>query len=116
MIIEKIEDEPTFAAKRYILDALGNPRQERDLLAWAMWYERADRHVGWDKLSEEVTVSTVFLGIDHGYGRTNEPVLWETMIFGGVHDHYQDRYTSRDAALAGHEHALRLAKAALHPV
>lgn len=41
-----------------------------------------------------VRVSTVFLGLDH-FGRVGEPVLWETMIFGGAHDGYQARYTSR---------------------
>lgn len=47
-------------------------------------------------------VSTVWLGIDHGWG-LGDPVLWETMTFGvpGWAD-YQARYTSREQALAGH--------------
>jgi hypothetical protein len=28
-----------------------------------------------------VAVSTVFLGIDHGYGGNEKPVLWESMVF-----------------------------------
>lgn len=54
-------------------------------------------------------VSTVFLGIDHAFG-DGPPVLWETMIFGGPHNDYQERYTSYEDALAGHERALKLAQ------
>lgn len=36
-------------------------------------------------------VSTVFLGLNHNWLR-GEPLLWETMIFGGPHsDEYQER-------------------------
>jgi hypothetical protein len=58
-------------------------------------------------------VSTVFLVIDHGFHRHSEPnaapVLWETMVSGpeGFLD-YQDRYTSRADAEAGHARAVGL--------
>ena len=42
---------------------------------------------------------------DHG-----EPILWETMIFGGEHDQYQERYTNRHAALAGHDRAVAMVR------
>ena len=46
-------------------------------------------------------VSTVFLGLDHAFdGGT--PLLFETMIFGGEHDEYQERYATWDEAEAGH--------------
>lgn len=56
-------------------------------------------------------VSTVFLGLDHSFGLAGDrlPLLWETMIFGGKHDGYVDRYSSRGAALKGHAKALELA-------
>ena len=57
-----------------------------------------------------VFVSTVFLGLDHAFGGAT-PVLYETMIFGGQHDEYQRRYTTKDDAIAGHEEAVRLATA-----
>lgn len=94
---------------RYILDSEGNPQPEPDLFKWAEWTERADRHVAFDDLPGDVQVSTIFLGLDHGFGSA-VPVLWETMIFGGEHDLYQERYTSREEALVGHAEAVELAK------
>lgn len=32
---------------------------------------------------DQVTVSTVFLGIDHGFGSSDKPIVFETMVFGG---------------------------------
>jgi hypothetical protein len=58
----------------------------------------------------DARVSTVFLGLDHNYSFEGPPVLWETMIFGGEHDSYQTRYTSKDDAVKGHEEALRLVR------
>ena len=54
-------------------------------------------------------VSTVFLGIDHSFGE-GPPILWETMIFDGPHDQFQERYTSKEEAIAGHERAMLLAR------
>lgn len=50
---------------------------------------------------EEVRTSTVFLALDHSLG-DGEPVLFETMVMGGVNDGYQERYTSYALAMAGH--------------
>jgi hypothetical protein len=46
-------------------------------------------------------VSTVWLGLDHSFGR-GPPLIFETMIFGGSHDQQMWRYASREAALEGH--------------
>jgi hypothetical protein len=74
-----------------------------DLLTWAHWFETADRHV---KLTEQgdVMVSTVFLGLDHGYlgGDDRLPVVFETMVFQGGHGDDQERYCTWDEAEAGH--------------
>lgn len=85
----------------YILDNDGNPVQETDLRAWSNWYETASRRVALYE-HEHVKVSTVFLGMDHRLIGPGPPVLWETMVFGGEYDDEQERYTSREAALAGH--------------
>jgi hypothetical protein len=91
----------------YILNAHGEPEPCPDLLTWARWYESADRRVAQD-MDEgapgggKVHVSTVFLGRDHGFGR-GLPVLWETLVFGGVLDGEMQRYTSLADALAGHQ-------------
>lgn len=49
-------------------------------------------------------ISTVFLGTMHIGG------LFETMIFGGEHDQYQDRYYTKEAALEGHKKAIEKVK------
>jgi hypothetical protein len=67
-----------------------------------------DWRVAVDEIGD-VKVSTVFLGLDHGDG-DGPPVLWETMIFGGVHDGDCERYTSRADAEAGHARAVVLVK------
>lgn len=95
---------------KYILDANDQPVRCDDVIVWGKWFETAERIVkktvsaadGW-------RVSTVFLGLDHSFTH-GEPVLWETMIFGGPHDGFQDRYTSRQDAVAGHERAVELAQ------
>lgn len=63
------------------------------------------------RFGDEVTVSTVFLGVDHGFDGAT-PVLWETMIFGGPYDGEQWRYASRGAAIDGHFAAVALVE---HP-
>lgn len=51
-------------------------------------------------------VSTVFLGLDHNFGLTGAPVLWETCVFGppegSVVPGMTERYTSRADAELGH--------------
>ena len=36
-------------------------------------------------------------------------LLWETMIFGGKHDDFQERYTSYQDAIEGHMRAVTMA-------
>lgn len=57
---------------------------------------------GYEWPRQSVQVSTVFLGMDHGWGISAEPVLWETMVFGGELDGEMSRYSSFDDALEGH--------------
>lgn len=57
---------------------------------------------------DECYVSTVFLSIDHAYDG-GLPVLFETMIFGGEHDEYQERYHTWEEAEYGHKRACALA-------
>jgi hypothetical protein len=110
--LQIIKDEVEEALSRggskwYILDASGNPVRAPSLIAWCKWFGRtmADdgqylRLLARDEIGN-VTISTVFLGIDHGWG-SGPPILWETMIFHGPLDQTQERYTSRADALAGH--------------
>lgn len=91
---------------KYILNAEGEPEPCDDLLRWARWIETADRHVGKDQIGD-VKVSTVFLGLDHSFGN-GPPLLLETMIFGGEHDGFCERYATRQEAIIGHARAVAL--------
>jgi|SRR3954469_11582606 hypothetical protein len=71
--------------------------------------ESADqRRVAADEIGD-ARVSTVFLGLDHGYG-DGPPLIFETMIFGGQHDAYQERYSTWQEAEAGHKRAVVMVK------
>lgn len=54
---------------------------------------------------ESVTVSTVWLGIDHSYG-DGPPMIFETMIFGGPYDQEQMRYSTEADAIDGHRRVM----------
>jgi hypothetical protein len=87
----------------YILDGK-TPVPVRCPLEWGRRFETANRHVALDQF-HDATVSTVFLGIDHSFGG-GPPLLFETMIFGGPHSDFQERYTSWDEAEEGHMRAV----------
>ena len=73
---------------------------------WATSLDDDMRHVANTAMPErDAAVSTVFLGMDHYWGNDpdHDPVVFETMVFGGDWDQAQERYTSWDDALAGHE-------------
>lgn len=57
-----------------------------------------------------ILVSTVWLGLNHSFGY-GPPMIFETMIFGREAEkyEYQDRYTTLDEALLGHEYACKVA-------
>lgn len=86
---------------RYILDDSGEPVEEPDLLKWARWFGNPDNRTVVQHSYDDVRVSTVFLGLDHQFG-DGPPVLWETMIFGGQHDGYCERYSSYEETVDGH--------------
>lgn len=94
---------------KYILNDEGVPVPESDVVAWGRWFQTASRHVGFDDLGE-VSVSTIFLGLDHRFVGNGPPILWETLVFGGPHDGDGERYTSREDAVAGHAKYLALVK------
>jgi hypothetical protein len=89
--------------KNYIL-VNGKPTEEPDFIKFGRWFETADRKVDYTKVEGHV-VSTVFLGIDHGFGE-GKPVLFETMIFGdGEYDQFGWRWHTMGEAKNGH-HAI----------
>lgn len=94
----------------YILAEDGRtPIPVDDTDAWVRWYESSC-----EGLKTEINgalVSTVFLGLDHGFPGADEPILWETMIFGHAElEGYQERYSNYEDAMKGHELAVNLVK------
>lgn len=108
------------------------------LLEWAEWFETEERIIEQTDIPCEgamqrkmnpdrepgslekmtikvvtntVSVSTVFLGLDHNWGN-GPPILFETMIFGGEHDDYQTRCATLVEAKKMHTRALWLARGA----
>ncbi len=71
--------------KFWILDEQRRPKVTTDINEWGSWRESASDpcRVGDDDVCG-YCVSTVFLGIDHSFGR-GPPILWETMVFGEGH-------------------------------
>ena len=94
---------------RYIL-VDNKPVLETDLLKWAAWFEgRVERRIVQQHRFYGYPfrlVSTVFLGLDHNFFSEGPPILWETMIFGGHMNDFQQRYSSLEEAMKGHREAL----------
>ena len=102
--------------------------QRIGLMTWARHVEDRQYSVVAQHWVRGWMVSTVWLGLDHGYGMTPVPLIFETMIFapkdatvgredwetGGDAsgtapvdlDQYQERYPTEEAAQAGHDRAL----------
>ena len=85
----------------YVLDAAGEPQLCTDVNEWKLWFSTTDRKIAEDR-HNEISVSTVFLGLDHNYGGKGPPLLFETMIFGGPHDGACSRTGTRTDALRQH--------------
>lgn len=90
---------------RYILDKNGDPELCEDLLTWGKWFQDSCRILQRNQTGNGL-VSTVFLGLDHGFcapgDKNYKPVLWETMVFGGDFNGEIDRYCSKEDAIKGH--------------
>ena len=62
-----------------------------------------DRKVAKTTLKDGSSVSTVFLGMDHGFG--GKPLIFETMVFSKnvAMDGDMDRYSTEEEAKTGHD-------------
>jgi len=70
--------------------------------AWAKWMQIAERHVACDDIGK-AGVSTVFLGLDHGMRNNADPLIFETLVFGGPLDGEMRRYSTWAEAERGHQ-------------
>ena len=72
-----------------------------------MFEDQKGRRVDWTEIGD-YEISTVFLGLDHGYD--GRPLLFETMIFGkkgSPGDEYQTRCSTYQEAKEMHKAAIK---------
>ncbi len=97
--------------KHWILNSKGEPEEASSFEAWGKWFEKSKlRQLDQTEIGG-VSVSTVFLGLDHNFSGRGAPILWETLVFGGKHDQEMWRYSSKKDALSGHAAAVKLVRA-----
>jgi hypothetical protein len=102
-----------FEPRWYILDHERRPVRVDDALTWGRWLQEVeDNHVAHEEIGD-TRVSTIFLGLDHRHSGNGPPMLFETMIFGGMLDGTRWRYSTWDDAETGHAMAVKKARAAL---
>ena len=79
----------------YILDEKNNvvpvngPDHTENCIEWGNWFEENSKNkrrvIKQESIDKDYYVSTVFLGIDHGYNYSNDenyqPLVFETMVF-----------------------------------
>lgn len=96
-----------------ILDG-NNEVIKKPMLEAAKWLEtnRDRKRVARDTVGES-DVSTIFLGIDHSWD--GNPLWFETMIFGGKHDQWMDRYSTYEMAKFKHEQVVNNLRLGLTP-
>lgn len=98
-----------FGSNLYLLDDENNPVETDDVVAWGQMMQNLSKRLVAVDMIDGTRVSTVFLGMDHGFGRRGPPVLWETMVFGPNGGGQEcERYRSLDEAKLGH--ALMIAR------
>jgi hypothetical protein len=74
-----------------------------------------DRRVALDSVvcgDEAANVSTIWLGLDHQSHPDAPPLMFETMVFGGPADSWQDRYSTEAQATEGHARVVAALRAA----
>lgn len=87
----------------YKLDANHNVIRCADVMEWGRWFEDHDaRRVG-DTTVGAKRVSTVFLGLNHNFGESDDLIIFETMVF-DADGQEEDctRYRTWDEAARGH--------------
>jgi hypothetical protein len=74
-----------------------------DLDIWNTYISQ-NRSIKFTEFGDTISVSTVFLGLDHSImNKEYGPILFETMVFGSKYDDHQERYRTYDEAILGHE-------------
>jgi hypothetical protein len=94
------------------------------LQQWADKFEDEDyRHITRDVIGPDepldpaplITVSTFWLGLNHDW-RSDEPLIYETVIVGGEHDATGMRYATERQAREGHRRVVEELRAGRSPI
>lgn len=102
----------------YILKE-GKISKAADIKEWGQFMETKDKIVKQEDCEindKKYFVSTIFLGIDHGFGfaKKVQPILFETMIFPEEElenwEEYQTRCCTLEEALKQHQEAIDFLK------
>jgi len=102
-------------SRNWILD--GKKPIPATILEWGEMMANFDQKRVDQTIIKKINISTVFLGYDSGFCfNDGPPVLFETMIFGGKHDGYMDRYCTWDEAEEGHAIAVRFVIESQRPI
>ena len=88
-----------------VYDLLGHEPVPTDIenIDPEIWSDMAKRRVAHDQVSD-VEVSTVFLVLDQAWD--GKPMLFETMLFGGVSNRARWQYSTWDEAASGHRQVI----------
>ena len=89
--------------------------KEVSFMEAAAWMGANKHQIEHTDLGDGVFVSTVFLTIDHGWGRHKLPVLFETMVFGGKFNENQWRYCTLEEAQVGHQIVVNAVRSGVEP-
>lgn len=79
-----------------------------EMLEWSTSFDVTKNGRLWLYHQGKIVVSTIFLWIDHSYNPDWPPILFETMIFWGKYNKYQERYSTWEEAEKWHEKAVAL--------
>lgn len=95
--------KPPGHGRYFILDGKKTVPVEtmEDYVKWRAAMSDDVTRVAFTDLNKDVSVSTVFLGVNHNFFN-GPPLLFETMVFGGQFDEGIRRYSTWDEAEAGH--------------
>jgi hypothetical protein len=72
------------AIKKYVLNDDLEPVECDDIVEWARWFTRHNAHVAGTTIGS-ARVSTIFKGMDLT-SSAEPPLVFETMVFGSVHN------------------------------
>ena len=85
----------------YILEG-HTPVAVQNVIEWGARFNSQSRIVKQTKISKDVRVSTIFLGMNHQFLPGLPPLVFETMVFGVDSDLEYERYSTWEQAEEGH--------------